>query len=122
MRAPDVRYLGWGFILALCTWLALTAWHLGRAPRGPPPDALGRAYTRLCRKLSRIAPPRAAHQGPLSLAETVGARRPELRAPVAALLERYAHLRYGLPDPVSYGRDVEVFRRAVASLRLPRGR
>ena len=119
VRTPDVRYLGWGFILALCTWLTLSAWHLGRGRRPPRPDALARAYARLCRKLARIAPPRAAHQGPLSLADTVAAHRPELHVPVAALLKRYAQLRYGISAPATYRRDVEAFRRAVVSLRLP---
>ena len=120
VRSPDVRYLGWAFMLALLGWLALIAWHVGRAVRPAPPDALARAYGRLCRKLERVAPVRAPHQGPLSYADEVSAGRPELAQRVRALLERYAQLRYGRPDGTR-ARDIEEFRRAVARLSLPRG-
>jgi protein-glutamine gamma-glutamyltransferase len=120
VRSPDARYLGWAFMLALCGWLALIAWHIGRSMRPAPPDALARAYARLCRKLARIAPPRAAHQGPLSFAGTVIAQRPDLEQAVATLLTRYAELRYGPPAPATRTQDIAEFRRAVARLRLPR--
>jgi protein-glutamine gamma-glutamyltransferase len=117
VRTPDARYLGWAFMLALCVWLALIALALDRSARPARPDALARAYARLCRKLARIAPPRAAHQGPLSLAAMVSACRPDLRDPVHTLLGRYAQLRFGPPpDPG----EVEAFARAVAQLSLPR--
>jgi protein-glutamine gamma-glutamyltransferase len=122
VHAPQVRHLGWSFMLALCLWLALGAWQVGRGVRRPPPDSLARAYARLCRKLAHVVPPRAAYQGPLSFAETVGARRPDLKSTVGALLERYAQLRYGRPMPATRGRDVEDFRRAVARLKLRRAR
>ena len=118
--SPDARYLGWAFMLALCGWLAFIAWHSGRGARGAAPDALGRAYLRLCRKLARIAPPRAPHQGPMSLAAAVSARRPDLSARVQPLLARYAQLRYGPTAPATRRQDVEAFRRAVARLSLPR--
>ena len=35
VRTPDARYLGWAFMLALCGWLALIAWHIGRTQRPP---------------------------------------------------------------------------------------
>jgi protein-glutamine gamma-glutamyltransferase len=120
VRSPDARYLGWGFMLALCGWLTLVAWHVGRSVRAARPDALARAYVRLCRKLARIAPPRAPHQGPLSFADTVIAQRPDLREPVGALLGRYAQLRFGAGAPGTRVQDIEEFRRAVARLRLPR--
>ena len=119
VRSPDVRYLGWAFMLALTLWLAIIAWHIGRAAHPAPPDALSRAYVRLCRKLARIAPARALHQGPLSYAETVRARRPDLALPVRELLERYAHLRYGRADAGAREESIEEFRRAVARLSLP---
>jgi len=112
VRTPDSRYLGWAFMVALCVWLALTAAALHRGARPPRPDALARAYARLCRKLARIAPPRASHQGPLSLAAMVSAHRPDLRDPVQ-LLERYAQLRYG---PRAYPGEVEAFARAASAL------
>jgi len=120
IRSPDVRYLGWAFMLALLGWLALIAWHIGRSARPASPDTLARAYARLCRKLERIGPPRAPHQGPLSFAETVTARRPDLRGSVHALLARYAQLRYGPAAPGTRAQDVEEFRRAVARLSLSR--
>ena len=118
-RSPDVHYLGWAFMLALLGWLAIIAWHIGRATRPAPPDTLARAYASLCRKLARIGPPREPHQGPLNYADTVSARRPDLALPVRALLERYAHLRYGPPDTPTMDADIEGFRHAVALLKLP---
>jgi len=120
VRSPDARTLGWAFVLALLGWLALIAWHIGRSARPAPPDALARAYARLCRKLGRIGPPRAPHQGPLSFAATVSAHRPDLRHSVHALLARYAQLRYGPVAPGSRAQDIEEFRRAVARLSLSR--
>src|SRR5439155_269207 len=64
IRSPDVRYLGWAFVLALLGWLALIAWHVGRSARPAPPDALARAYTRLCHKLGPTGPPPARPHAP----------------------------------------------------------
>jgi len=121
VRSPDARYLGWAFMLALCGWLVLIAWQVGRSPRPARPDALARAYARLCRKLARVAPPRALHQGPLSFAATVIAHRPDLEPAVWPLLNRYAQLRYGPPAPELNDADVEAFRRSVARLSVRRG-
>jgi protein-glutamine gamma-glutamyltransferase len=120
IRSPDARYLGWAFMLALCAWLAILAWHVGRSFRPDPPDSLARAYQRLCRKLARIALPRAPYQGPLSFAAEVSARRPDLEPLVGPLLARYAQLRYGPPAPDSRELDVAAFSRAVARMRLAR--
>ena len=120
VRSPDARYLGWGFMLGLCAWLALVAWQVGRTVGPGQPDALGRAYARLCRKLARVAPARAPHQGPLSFAASVSALQPELAASAVMLLKRYAELRYGRAEPAERRRGVADFRRGVARLRLPR--
>ena len=120
IRSPDARYLGWAFMLALLGWLAIIAWHIGRSARPAAPDALARAYTRLCRKLARIGAPRAPHQGPLSFAQAVTAHRPDLSDRVQPLLARYAQLRYEPAVPQSRNADIEEFRRAVARLSLPR--
>jgi hypothetical protein len=120
IRSPDARYLGWAFMLALCAWLALIAWHVGRSFRADPPDPLARAYLRLCGKLARIALARAPHQGPLSFAADVSAQRPDLDPVVRPLLTRYAQLRYGRPAPDSRERDVEAFRRSVTRISLAR--
>jgi protein-glutamine gamma-glutamyltransferase len=119
IRSPDVYYLGWAFMLALLGWLAFIAWHIGRAARPPPPDTLARAYVRLCHKLERLGTPRAPHQGPMSYAETVSARLPDLAERAQALLERYAKLRYGPPEGTGLDAEIEEFRRAVARLRPP---
>jgi transglutaminase-like putative cysteine protease len=119
IRSPDARYLGWSFMLALCGWLALTAWHVGRSRRPRRPDPLARAYARLCRKLARIVP-RAPHQGPLDFAAALSARRPEVQASVQPLLTRYAELRYGPPAPQTRAQDIRAFRQAVQRLALSR--
>jgi protein-glutamine gamma-glutamyltransferase len=119
IRDPDVRYLGWAFAAGLMVWLAIIGWHIGRDLTLPRRDALARVYVRLCRKLARIAPARAPHQGPMSLASTVSARRPDLKDGVDSVLMRYAQLRYGAPAPVTRAQDIKAFRRAVARLSLP---
>ena len=115
--SPDARTLGWAFMAALCAWLTVIAWHVGRSVRPEPRDALARAYARLCRKLSRIAP-RAPHEGPLAFAAALITRRPELRHTVQPLFERYAALRYGPPAPATREQDIRAFRQAVARLSL----
>ncbi|MBV8974576.1 MAG: DUF3488 domain-containing transglutaminase family protein [Sinobacteraceae bacterium] len=118
IRSPDARYLGWAFMLALCGWLALIAWHLRRAMAPLRPDPLARAYARLCRKLARIVP-RAPHQGPLDFAAALIARHPQAQAAVLPLLTRYAELRYG-PPPERAEREIEEFSRDVGRLSLAR--
>ena len=119
IRSPDARYLGWAFMLALCGWLAVIAWHIGRSFRPRRPDPLVRAYARLCAKLARIVP-RAPHQGPLDFAATLSARRPEVASAVVPLLRRYAELRYGPPASAGQIHEIRAFREAVQKLSLPR--
>jgi protein-glutamine gamma-glutamyltransferase len=118
IRSPDERYLGSAFMLALCAWLAVIAWHIGRDTYRARPDTLARAYGRLCRKLARIAP-RAPHQGPLDFGATLVACRPDVQSSVLPLLERYAELRYGPPLSRTRARDIQIFSQAVARLKLP---
>jgi len=120
IRTPAASYLGWAFMLALCGWLAIIAWQFGRQTRRGAPDPLARAYLSLCRKLAHAGAAREAHQGPLSFAAAVSARRPDLHPAVHALLARYAQLRYGRPAPASRAREVGEFRRAVARLHVRR--
>jgi transglutaminase-like putative cysteine protease len=117
IRSPDARALGWAFMTALCLWLAVISWQVGRSIRPARRDPLARAYARLCRKLARIVP-RAPHQGPLAFADAVVAHRPDLRDTAQPLLERYAELRYGCPSAGTRAHDIEQFRRAVARLSL----
>jgi protein-glutamine gamma-glutamyltransferase len=117
-RSPDAREVGWAFALALLGWLAVIAWHMGRGPRRARPDALARAYQRLCAKLARAGVVRAAHQGPLDYGRAFAARHSGPDGGAGALLARYAELRYGAPAPATRARDIEEFSRAVARLDL----
>jgi hypothetical protein len=119
VRSPDVRYLGWGFMAVLCSWLAFVAWRVRRAGGGPPRDPLARAYAQLCRKSARVAAARLPHQGPLAFCAQVTAARPDLQVPLAPLFEQYARLRYGRADP-GWDARVDAFRRSVGRLKLPR--
>jgi transglutaminase-like putative cysteine protease len=132
LRSPDLRDAGWAFTAALLTWLAWIGWQLGREPRPAPPDRLGRAYNRLCRKLARRGLPRAPHQGPLAYAQSIATHRPDLTARVRPLLEQYAALRFGLspsPSPPSHSpppqhssheQALRSFERSVSRLSIPR--
>jgi protein-glutamine gamma-glutamyltransferase len=118
--SPDARHLGWAFMVALCGWLALIAWHVGRSFRPHRKDALARTYARLCRKLARIVP-RAPYQGPLDFAAALIARRPDVQSAVLPLLTRYAELRYGPPAAeTTRANEIRAFRHAVSRLSLPR--
>ena len=119
MRTPDARHLGWAFMGALLAWLGALGWYMGRSARAAPADPLARAYLRLCRKLARGAPARAAHQGPLDYLASVAAARPDLLERVQPLLTRYAQLRYGAPG-ASHAAEVAQFLRAVTRLSVPR--
>jgi protein-glutamine gamma-glutamyltransferase len=120
IRAPDARLLGFTFMGALCVWLAAIGWYFGRnAPLGRP-DALARAYQRLCRKIAQVGGARLPHEGPLGFAAALRAQRPELASLVTPLLERYAQLRYGPVRSSTRGADIAEFARGVARLRLPR--
>jgi protein-glutamine gamma-glutamyltransferase len=116
-RSPELSDAGWAFAVTLLAWLAWVSWQVGKEAAGRPPDRLGRAYVRLCRKLARIGLPRAPHQGPLAYAQAVIRRRPDLAARVGPLLEYYAELRFG---PASQ-RDLRSFERAVTRLSVRRG-
>jgi transglutaminase-like putative cysteine protease len=119
IRSPDLMMVGWFFGGILMAWLLWIAWQVGRSPLAARPDRLGRAYGRLCRKLARVGlPPRSPDQGPLAYAEVVSRARPDLSGSVRELLTRYAELRYGAPRAESRARDVAVFERSVARLRL----
>ena len=95
--APDWQHLGWTFAGALMLWIAWVSLSLRRSVARLKPDRLGRAWLRATRRLARVAPPRAAHEGPLDYARRVGALRPEIGPRVEALATRYARLRFGAP-------------------------
>ena len=116
-HSPELRDAAYVFGATLLAWLAWISWQLGRdAAIRPRPDRLGRAYTRLCRKLTRIGLPRLPHQGPLAYAQTIIHRRADLAPEVGPLLESYAELRFGPASPPTPGRDLRQFERAVSQL------
>jgi len=119
-RSPALRDAGWAFAVTLLVWLTWVSWQLGKGGGRPPPDRLGRAYTRLCRKLARIGLPRAPHQGPLAYAQAVIRFRPDLANRVGPLLQMYAELRFGPAANGTRSRDLRTFERAVARLSIPR--
>ena len=122
-RSPELRDAGWAFAVTLLAWLAWVSWQVNQGQSAPPPDRLGRAYSRLCRKLARTGLPRAPHQGPLAFAQLIIRYRPDLASQVGPLLEQYATLRFGPSDP-AHTQTVRTFERAVAqlSIRRPRAR
>jgi len=117
VRAPDAADLGRAFIAGLLLWLLWLGLRITPRPRGVRPDALGRAYLRLCRALGRAGLTRAPHEGPLALAERCAIERPRLAPAVEGLLQRYAELRFGRGADDQAVRD---FTRAVAQLSLGR--
>jgi transglutaminase-like putative cysteine protease len=116
--SPDARDLGWVFASALLLWMLAIAWQYGRRGPGPKRDRLALAYARLCRKLGRAGIDREPYQGPLAYAEHVRRRRPDLAAPVGALLRQYARLRYGPSSGKPDSASVSVFERNVRRLRV----
>ena len=120
IRSPDLRDAGWAFAAALLAWLGWVSWQVGGGNGAPRPDRLGRAYTRLCRKLARIGLPRAPHQGPLAYAQVVIRHRPDLASRVRPLLEDYAALRFGPARDLHHVGLLKAFERSVARLSIRR--
>jgi protein-glutamine gamma-glutamyltransferase len=116
VRAPGLGALTAALALALCIWLAGTAWHQGRPPSVRRPDRLARSYGRLCGKLARAGTARLPHEGPLAYADSIARRDPPLARRVRPLLEEYAALRYG-PLADHEARRTDEFRRAVSRWR-----
>ncbi len=121
-HSPELRDAAWVFAATLLVWLAWVAWQVGRSPAAPPPDRLGHAYARLCRKLARTGLPRAPHYGPLAYAQAVTRYRADLAPHVGPLLEQYANLRFGPSSDPAYARDLRSFERAVSRLSIRRPR
>jgi hypothetical protein len=115
-HAPGLGALAAALALALCVWLAASAWHHGRPAPARRPDPLALAYGRLCGKLARAGTPRKPYEGPLAFADSIARRHPQLARRVRPLLEEYAALRYGSTSTSGARRIVE-FQRAVARWR-----
>jgi transglutaminase-like putative cysteine protease len=98
--APNWRHLGWGFTAALLLWIAWISLALRRSVARRKPDRIGRAWLDANRKLEKVAPARAADEGPMAYAARIGAARPDLAAAVQDVADRYARLRFGPPAAV----------------------
>jgi len=118
LRAPGLTALAAVLALALCAWLAVSAWHYGKPPPARRPDRLALAYRRLCGKLARAGSVRESHEGPLAYADSIARRNPEIGRRVRPLLEEYAALRFG-PAARAEALRVAEFQRAVARWRAP---
>jgi transglutaminase-like putative cysteine protease len=119
-HSPELRDAGWAFAAALLIWLAWISWQLGRTQAPPSPDRLVRAYSLLCRKLSRAGLPRAPHYGPLAYGQLIVKCRPDLSPRVGPLLQEYAELRFGPVAEAASVDSLRAFERAVARLSLRR--
>jgi len=104
----------------LVGWLMWIAWHIGRSGGPRPPDRLGRAYARLCRKLARAGVARDAHEGPLAYAARIAHGRPDLAPRAQPLLARYAQLRYGPVSGQAAATAIAAFERMVLRLHVVR--
>jgi hypothetical protein len=113
IESPRWEHLGWAFALGMTAWIAWVALTLRRGVARVKPDRIGRAWLRATRKLARVAPPRAASEGPFDYADRIAAARPDLAAPVKALAAQYARLRFG---PAANAGDVASLERDVRRL------
>jgi len=93
--SPDLHHLGWAFAAGLVMWITWVSLTLRRGVARIKPDRIGRAWLRATRKLARVAPARAAAEGPMAYARRVGEHRPDLAERIVALASLYATLRFG---------------------------
>ncbi len=110
---PDWHHLGWAFAAGLTAWIVWISLTLRRGVAREKPDRIGRAWLRAARKLSRIAPPRTASEGPMAYARRVGEHRPDLAGRVTTLAALYASLRFGRE---ASREDIAAFEREVRNL------
>jgi protein-glutamine gamma-glutamyltransferase len=113
IESPDWRHLGWAFGAGLMMWIAWVSLTLRRGVARVKPDRIGRAWLRVTRKLARVAPARAAAEGPMAYARRIGEQRPDLAERIAALASRYATLRFGRD---ASHQDIAAFEREVRKL------
>lgn len=122
LQALGLLAFGWSGVIAALTaaiasiLAAIALYSLRRTEKTGDPSL--RLYRRLERRLARRGFRRAAHEGPQAFAERIGRRRPDVAPTLRATTYLYLRLRYG------YGgaNELEQFRRAVATFRLPRQR
>jgi transglutaminase-like putative cysteine protease len=111
--SPDWRHLGWAFTAGLLLWILWIALALRRSVARAKPDRIGRAWLRATGKLARVAPPRAANEGPIDYATRIAAARPDLAPAVTDIARRYSALRFG---HAAANEDVEALEREVRKL------
>ncbi len=111
--AADWRHLGWAFAAGMLLWIAWVALTLRRSVARIRPDRIARAWLRATRKLERVAPARAASEGPLDFARRIAIARPDLGPSVTTLAQHYARLRFG---PAPDAAQVAEFEREVRRL------
>lgn len=113
---PDGQKVVLAMAVGLALGLAWLTWQVRREQQTTTKDALGRAYDRLCRKLTAAGLPRRAHEGAEAFAERVARARPDLAESVTALCRRYSRLRYGSASPAG---DERTFVSGVRAFRAP---
>jgi transglutaminase-like putative cysteine protease len=91
---PDGQKLVILLAAALTLVLMWLTWTVRRDADPRPKDALIRAYSSLCAKLSAVDLARRPHEGPEDFALRVARRRPDLGPAVTALCRSYSNLRY----------------------------
>jgi hypothetical protein len=111
--SPDWRHLGWAFTAGLILWILWIALALRRSVARARPDRVARAWLRATARLARIAPPRAANEGPIDYATRIASARPDLAPAVTEIARRYSELRFGR---AAASDDVEALERAVRKL------
>jgi transglutaminase-like putative cysteine protease len=111
--SPDWQHLGWAFAAGLLLWILWIAAALRRSVARARPDRIGRAWLRATGKLARVAPPRAANEGPIAYAARIASARPDLAPAVTEIARRYSALRFGRD---AANEDVEALEREVRKL------
>ncbi len=92
--ATDWRELAMGLLVMVGLALGGVAWWLIHGARGRR-DGARRLYDRLCRKLARRGVECRTTEGPIHLGQRAGARLPEARGELEAIIDEYVRLRYG---------------------------
>ncbi|WP_407278556.1 DUF3488 and transglutaminase-like domain-containing protein [Aromatoleum evansii] len=113
-RQPDWRMLAMLLgVSATTLMLLLMAWAFAQRRRRDPLDA---AWARFSRKLARHGAGRHPWEGPLDYGKRLAMTFPGRAAPLRAISERYASLRYGAQpaDP----RSVRLLARSIRRLKL----
>jgi transglutaminase-like putative cysteine protease len=112
--SPDWRHLGWAFTAGLLSWILWIAVALRRGVARAKPDRIGRAWLKATGKLARVAPPRAADEGPIDYATRIATARPDLAPAVTEIARRYSKLRFG--RRAAANEEIEALEREVRGL------